>query len=194
MDGPGSGTTFNLQEHNHIGSNQSRCNIYIPSQQINDTIAIKKHGTSYLIQSCKTITVLVNGQPVIKSRKLIHGDMITIADVMLLYGEESANPSIISPPPQTHESHIINVQKASDLQDLLLAIKNTPNAVKYEKIMEQVDEVLRYHLQCYPIDKAQALQDVLEVLISNNFGQRGLILLKEKDSDKLWPVASVSKN
>ncbi|WP_372368014.1 SpoIIE family protein phosphatase [Candidatus Uabimicrobium sp. HlEnr_7] len=190
MDGPGSGTTYELDAVNNIGRGDN-CNIKLQSGNISPLQAIiKKKASHYNIIGATAGSVLVNGQPIHKERKLIHGDMITLADIMLLYGEEPSGESPIVGQPQANadEPMITNVQ--SYYKDTNTAISNldaTKNASQNIKVLLKVSNAIMSKLE--PKELLAKLLDIMFDEIKSV--DRGMVLLKESDAgSRLWPMAS----
>ncbi|BBM86781.1 FHA domain-containing protein [Candidatus Uabimicrobium amorphum] len=188
MDGPDSGRHFELEVVNNIGTNEI-CNIRLMSPNIDYVVSIKKKSNWFMI-SCPGASggkTLVNGQPVYRERRLKHGDMITLSDTMLLFGEELSSSALMN----THnasEPMITSTQSLHDLKSLKEELQNLP--MSYVGIVQQIEEIIFRHLKQEPVNVQAALQEVIEVLIRNNIGDRGTIFLKE--GSKLWPIASAS--
>ncbi|WP_372368538.1 FHA domain-containing protein [Candidatus Uabimicrobium sp. HlEnr_7] len=193
MDGPQSGKTFNLKEINIIGKAKT-CDIVISDlSTCNFEFEIERKNERYFVFPVET-NILVNGHSITKKTKLIHGDMITVADILFLFGEEDAcvpphsnHPSEMNATPIIASTQAVN----STLEEILSTIENTKTPDKYKAIIYEVEKILEYHLEQRSVDVGKALKEVLEVLIDNDLGEHGLIFLKDKTSNKLWPMASL---
>lgn len=194
MDGPGSGTTYELEAVNNIGRGDN-CNIKLQSANIGPLQAIiKKKASHYNIIGATAGSVLVNGQPIHKERKLIHGDMITLADIMLLYGEEPAggDSQLVGGGPHqqnANEPMITNTQ--TYYKDTNTALANlddgTQKASQNIKVLLKVSNAIMSKLE--PKELLSQLLDIMFDEIPSV--DRGMVLLKESDaSSKLWPMAS----
>ena len=205
MDGPGVGTTFELAQVNAIGRG-TQCNIQLQSNNITEKQAvIQRRGNSYIIACVKGNNVQVNGQPVTQERKLIHGDMITLADMMLLYGEESGEeghapgPGAAKPmaaPPAPEEEKAINDPTIKsrqrfykDTETALQGISQSKNAIRNMEVLIRVSNAIMSKLEL-----RELLQQLLDIIFENLPADRGTVFLRDPNANKLWPMASKKRD
>ena len=205
MDGPGVGTTFELAQVNAIGRG-AQCNIQLQSNNITEKQAvIQRRGNSYIIACVKGNNVQVNGQPVTQERKLIHGDMITLADIMLLYGEESnedgqasptsaAKPVIASAPPEEEKNLNDPTIKSrqrffKDTETALQSIAQSKNAARNMEVLIKVSNAIMSKLELKDL-----LQQLLDIIFENLPADRGTVFLRDPNANKLWPMASKKRD
>lgn len=196
IDGPGVGTTFELTASNTIGRGQ-HCHIRLESAGVNEEQAnISCKGGGYLISPIASGNVLVNGQPVQQERKLIHGDMITLADIMLLYGEESSPSSLPStktpPPPAAGEKKDEGLPTVKSRQrfykDTDAAIEGMGQCEHSTKNMEVLLKVNNAIVS--KLEIRDLLQKLLDIMFEQLPADRGTVFLKDRKHNKLWPMAT----
>ena len=192
MDGPGVGTTFELTQVNVIGRG-AKCNIRLQSDSIEEKQAvIQCKSNAYFINSNTPEVVQVNGHPVYQERKLIHGDMVTIADVMLLYGEEggdAASDANISSAPVVGDEKTPTIKSRQKFyKDTEAAIKSIAQSKQSAHSMEVLLKVSNAIMS--KLELKELLQQLLDILFENLPADRGTIFLRDPKADKLWPMAS----
>ncbi len=197
MDGPGVGRTFELSNMNSIGRGDS-CNIRLSSPKIHEQQAtIQLEGNSYSIVSSIAGGVLVNGQSIQQSHKLSHGDMITLADIMLLYGEDNqqsaANP-LASPdalPPHLQESTeeqptIKSRQRFyNNTESAIAGMSETKQASRNMEVLLKISNAIMSKLEVRDL-----LQHLLDIIFGELPADRGTIFLRDLKTNKLWPMAT----
>lgn len=201
MDGPGVGSTFELGPVNTLGR-ASHCNICLDSNGLKEEQAtIRRKGNNYVISALGG-EVAVNGQSIRQERKLIHGDMITLADVMLLYGEENENNAAApasapeeAPATAPHEEEVAEDTQAPTIKSRQKFYKNTDAALqsisesKHASMnMEVLIKVSNAIMS--KLELRELLQQLLDIIFEQLPADRGTIFLRDQKANKLWPMAS----
>lgn len=202
MDGPGVGTTFELGAGNTLGRG-SNCNIRLESSGIKEEQStIRRKGNGYVIAPISGSEVLVNGQVVRQERKLVHGDMITLADVMLLYGEENENKNeAVGQPVATTPASTLPVEDVADdtekptiksrqkfykdTKDAIQGMTDTKHTSRNMEVLLKVTNAIMSKLEL-----KELLQQLLDIVFEELPADRGTIFLRDIKANKLWPMAS----
>jgi serine phosphatase RsbU (regulator of sigma subunit) len=202
MDGPGVGSTFELGPTNTLGR-ANHCNICLDSSGLKEEQAtIRRKANHYVIASLGG-EVLVNGQPIRQERKLVHGDMITLAEVMLLYGEENENVAN-SPTPAAAEAPVV----PHEVEEPATADAQSPTIKSRQKFYKNTDAALQSigeskhasmnmevlikvsNAIMSKLELRELLQQLLDIVFEQLPADRGTIFLRDQKANKLWPMAS----
>lgn len=205
MEGPGVGTTFELGPTNTVGRGE-HCNIRLASNALKEEQAkILRKGNNYIILAVAAGEMLVNGQPVRQERKLVHGDMITIADIMLLYGEENeggenaaagaAEAGQEQEEPQQLEDAGGKLEKSPTIKSRQKFYKTTEAAIQSigeskhashnMEVLFKISNAIMAKLELKDL-----LQQLLDIIFEELPAERGTIFLRDQKANKLWPMAT----
>lgn len=195
MDGTGVGTTFELAKMNFLGRSEE-CSIRLPFANIEEQHAkIYPKGDVYYIVGIGANEVQVNGHIIHQERKLIHGDMITIGNTMLLYGEENL-------PQQEVKGELQGLDKLEEEPEKRLSIKSRQKFFKTTDVaiqsISQTKEAPRYMEVLLKVSNAimsklelkELLSQLLDIIFDHLPADRGTIFLRDPKANRLWPMAS----
>ncbi len=191
MDGPGVGTAFELSTNNLIGSG-AKCQIRLQSKNIAEEQArIFIKNNMYMILPIVPGSVQVNGQIVRQERKLNHGDMITTAGLILLYGDEAEKPPTVDGEEEESSTKgptptIKSRQRYYKTADAAVqSFSETKNAAHYMEVLLKVSNAIMSKLELKDL-----LSQLLDIIFENLPADRGTIFLMDTKANKLWPMAS----
>lgn len=204
MDGPGVGTTFELANQNILG-NGAKCNIRLTGKSISEEHArIYQKNNAFFIIPVVPGTLQINAQPLRQERKIIHGDMITIGDVMLLYGDEVPDTATRLPPEEEGEEEPVEEEPSSkeksptiksrqryfkDPEAAIQNINTTKQASHYMEVLLKVSNAMISKLEL-----KELLTQLLDIIFENLPADRGTIFLMDPKANKLWPMATKKRD
>ncbi|NUM34701.1 MAG: SpoIIE family protein phosphatase [Candidatus Brocadiae bacterium] len=195
MDGTGVGTTFELGKMNILGKSEE-CNVRLSFGNIEEQHAkIYPKGDTYFIAGIGTSEVQVNGHIIHQERKLIHGDMITLGNTMLLYGEENIQQ-------QEAKEELQGLEKLEEEPEKQLSIKSRQKFYKTTEIaiqsLSQTKEAPRHIEVLLKVSNAiisklelkELLSQILDIIFEHLPADRGTVFLRDPKANRLWPMAS----
>jgi len=198
MDGPGVGATFELSTQNILGTS-AKCQIRLQGKNIAEEHAkIVQRNNVFLIFPMIPGGLQVNSQLVRQERKLNHGDMITLGEVMLLYGEEAApqaqEPEEVMEPEEEDagkERSIIKSRQRyfKNPEAAVQSLGETKHAIHFMEVLLKVSNAIMSKLEL-----KELLSHLLDIIFENLPADRGTIFLMDPKANKLWPMASKKRD